>query len=167
MLVNTFAIKVYDLFNLEDIINLLEEYSKNKKLFFCINSDLEWYTEGRDDNDDGVLLINKIKCGHFERLSLTKNDIEKLKKETAGNLDFSNNICYLVKNRVDIVKSVKLDYYEFYALLIENNQITHVLHYTESTEFMILTIDYDQKSDIKEFVKKYGEKHGKSIEVTL
>ena len=112
-------------------------------------------------------MINKIKCGHFERLTLTKNDIEKLKKETAGNLDFSGNICYLVKNRVDIAKSVKLDYYEFHALLIENNQITHVLHYTESTDFMILIIDYDQKSDIKEFVKKYGEKHGKSLEITF
>ena len=165
MLSNALAIKVNDQFNIDDVIKLLEAFSKSKKIVFCISSDLTWYTNGRDDNDDGVLLINKIKCGYFKMFSLTENDIEKLKKEVL--LDYSDTICYVVENNVDIEKFVKLDYYEFNAFIVENNQVTHVLHYIDGIDSMVLTINYEQKSDIKEFVKKYGEKHGKSIEVTF
>lgn len=163
MLSEAFVIKVNESFNITDIIDLLEIISRDKKLVFCIDSILEWYTD-RDDNDAGVLLINKLKSGNLKRFILTKTQIKKLKKETSGNLNFSRSICYEVESKVDIELSVKLDHFWFYAFIIEDNKITHVLQYTESTDFMILLIDHEPESNVREIVKEYGQKYGKLIE---
>jgi hypothetical protein len=125
---------------------------------------LTWYTNGRDDNDDGVLLINKIKDGYFEIFSLNENEIQKLKEEVL--LDFSNTMCLMVKNKTDLEKFVKLDYYEFGALLMENNIITHVFHYKDGIDSMELTISYEQMSGVKEFVNDYCKQHHKSIVIS-
>ena len=162
MLSKSIFFTVDDEFNLNDVAKMLKEFATDKLLVLSLDYPLESYIDTVHDYDV-TAFISKIQEGYFDTYTLSDIQIKRLKNETAGNLDFSRSICFIVEDIDDIEKFIKLDWFWFSALIIENNDITSGFFYSEAIDSMTIIVDFDPEFGFEEFIIDYSKKNNKAF----
>lgn len=163
MLSNKFNITVNEKLTLEELSNILENFSNEKKLAFGIAPPLDYYIDDLHDYDVDLFIL-QIKQNYFEKLNLSQSELKKLKNETTMNLDFSEDLFYVPKTLDDIQKFMKIDTFSFVAIIMEEDFITHVLYYTEGLDDMIIIVDAEENSNFKNVLFDYLNKNKRGME---